>query len=200
MTVEMFSGPSLHERMCRTWGSNSGPLACQANSLPIELPCPVSYDRKDSSNLIVSVVINSYSCFLLDNIVRSMQHQLQIACTYILINIERVSKHTVIILGLRVVTSCWSWACTNRTSPSNGVGLGSPLATCSVYGDLTCSVHTVNNLCLFSCQWFAYLCNWRPYVRLAYMSNLLSPWNKVIIIIILLEYNTFYIPLVADER
>ena len=24
--------------MCRTWGSNSGPLACQANSLPIELP------------------------------------------------------------------------------------------------------------------------------------------------------------------
>ena len=27
--------------MCRTWGSNSGPLACQANSLPIELPRPV---------------------------------------------------------------------------------------------------------------------------------------------------------------
>ena len=34
----MFSWPSLYERMCRTWGSNSGPLACQANSLPIELP------------------------------------------------------------------------------------------------------------------------------------------------------------------
>ena len=34
MAVEMFSWPSLHERMCRTWGSNSGPLACQANSLP----------------------------------------------------------------------------------------------------------------------------------------------------------------------
>ena len=31
MAVEMFSWPSLHERMCRTWGSNSGPLACQAN-------------------------------------------------------------------------------------------------------------------------------------------------------------------------
>ena len=27
--------------MCRTWGSNSGPLACQANSLPIELPRPM---------------------------------------------------------------------------------------------------------------------------------------------------------------
>ena len=38
MAVEMFSWPNLHERMCRTWGSNSGPLACQANSLPIELP------------------------------------------------------------------------------------------------------------------------------------------------------------------
>ena len=28
--------------MCRTLGSNSGPLACQANSLPIELPRPVT--------------------------------------------------------------------------------------------------------------------------------------------------------------
>ena len=43
MAVEMFSWPSLHERMCRTWGSNSGPLACQANSLPIELPRPVLF-------------------------------------------------------------------------------------------------------------------------------------------------------------
>ena len=34
-----------------------------------------SYDRKDSSNLIVIVVINSYSCFLLDTIV-PMQSQL----------------------------------------------------------------------------------------------------------------------------
>ena len=41
MAVEIFSWPSLHERMCRTWGSNSGPLACQANILPIELPRPV---------------------------------------------------------------------------------------------------------------------------------------------------------------
>ena len=37
MTVEMFSWPSLHERMCRTSWSNSGPLACQANTRPIEL-------------------------------------------------------------------------------------------------------------------------------------------------------------------
>ena len=41
MAAEMFSWPSLHERMCRTWGSNSGPLACQADSLSIELPRPV---------------------------------------------------------------------------------------------------------------------------------------------------------------
>ena len=94
-----------------------------------------------------------------------------------------VSKHWVIILGLRLVTTCWSWAWTNRTSPSNGVGLGSPFAACSVYGDLTCSAHTVNNLCLFNCQWHAYLCNWWPYVRLACMPNMLSSWNKVIIII-----------------
>ena len=41
MAVELFSWPSLHERMCRAWGSNSGLLACQANSLPIKLPRPV---------------------------------------------------------------------------------------------------------------------------------------------------------------
>ena len=40
MAVEIFSWPSLHERICRTWGSNLGPLACQADMLPIELPCP----------------------------------------------------------------------------------------------------------------------------------------------------------------
>ena len=56
-----------------------------------------------------------------------------------------MSKHSIIILGLRVVTTCWSWAGTNRTSLPHGVGLGSPLAACSVYGDLTCSGHIVNN-------------------------------------------------------
>ena len=40
MAVELFSWPSLHEIMCRTSGSNSGPLACQADTLPIELPHP----------------------------------------------------------------------------------------------------------------------------------------------------------------
>ena len=40
MAVEMFSWPSLHERMSRKWGSNSGPLACQGNTQPIELPRP----------------------------------------------------------------------------------------------------------------------------------------------------------------
>ena len=45
MAVEMFSWPNLHERICRTWGSNSGPLACQANSLSIELPRPVGHSE-----------------------------------------------------------------------------------------------------------------------------------------------------------
>ena len=35
-----FSWPSLHEIMCRTWGSNSGPLACQADTLPIKYRDP----------------------------------------------------------------------------------------------------------------------------------------------------------------
>ena len=105
----------------------------------------------------------------------------------ILINIERVSKHSVTIRGLRVVTICWSWAWSNRTSPSKWVGLGSPLPACSVYGDLTCSVHTVNNLCMFNCQCHFYLCYWGPYVRLAFVPNMLSSWNKDIIIIIIIK-------------
>ena len=97
-----------------------------------------------------------------------------------------MSKHSVTIRGLRVVTTCWSWAWSNRTSPSKWVGLGSPLAACSVYGDLTCSVHTVNNLCMFNCQCHFYLCNRGPYVRLAFVPNMLSSWNKDIIIIIIM--------------
>ena len=65
---------------------------------------------------------------------------------YILINIERVSKHSVTILGQRVVTSA---GLEPRTSPSKRVGLGSPLAACSMYGDLTCSVHIVSNFHCF---------------------------------------------------
>ena len=34
----MFSWPSLHERMCRTWGSNSGPLAAPIAQL---VECPL---------------------------------------------------------------------------------------------------------------------------------------------------------------
>ena len=97
-----------------------------------------------------------------------------------------MSKHSVTIRGLRVVTTCWSWAWSNRTSPSKWVGLGSPLATCSVYGDLTCSVHTVKNLCMFNCQCHLYLCNRGSYVRLAFVPNMLSSWNKDIIIIIII--------------
>ena len=63
-----------------------------------------------------------------------------------------MSKHSVTIRGLRVVTTCWSWAWSNRTSPSKWVELGSPLAASSVYGDVTCFVYTVNNLCMFNCQ------------------------------------------------
>ena len=80
-----------------------------------------------------------------------------------------MSKHSVTTRGLRVVTTSWSWAWWNRTSPSKWVGLGSPLAACSVYGDLICSVHTVNNLCMFNCQCHFYLCNRGPYVRLAFV-------------------------------
>ena len=117
-----------------------------------------------------------------------MRNRLQIAYTYILINIERVSKHSVTFIGLRVVTTCWSWAWSNRTSPSKWVGLGSPLAACSVYGDFTCTVHTVNNLCMFNCQCHFYLCNRGPYVRLAFVRNMLSSWNKDTIIIIIITH------------
>ena len=101
----------------------------------------------------------------------------------ILINIERVSKHSVTIRGLRVVTTCWSWAWTNRTSPSEWVELGSPLAACSVYGCLTCSVHTVNNLCLFNCQWHFYLCKRGPYVTLTFVPNMVSSWKQLLLLL-----------------
>ena len=59
MAVEMFSWPNLYERMCRTWGSNSGLLACQAETLPIELPRPTGdYDR--SENIHLTQLSNKY--------------------------------------------------------------------------------------------------------------------------------------------
>ena len=83
----------------------------------------------------------------------------------------------------RSVLRYWgAWAWSNRSSPSKWAGLGSPLAASSVYGDLTCSVHTVNNLCMFNCQCHFYLCNRGPYVRLAFVPDMLSSWNKDIII------------------
>ena len=105
-----------------------------------------------------------------------------------------MSKHSVTIRGLRVVTTCWSWAWSNRTSPFKWVGLGSPLEACSVYADVTCCLHTVNNLYMFNCQCQFYLCNRGPYVRLAFVPNMLSSWNKDIIIIIkcCIYYICFY--------
>ena len=43
----------LHERICRTWGSNFGPLACQANTLLIELLRPVLLDSMFQMGLII---------------------------------------------------------------------------------------------------------------------------------------------------
>ena len=114
-----------------------------------------------------------------------MRNRLQITYTYILINIERVSKHSVTFIGLRVVTTCWSWAWSNRTSPSKWVGFGSPLAACSVYGDFTCTVHTVNNLCMFNCQCYFYLCNRGPYVRLAFCQICYPREIKILLLLLL---------------
>ena len=97
-----------------------------------------------------------------------------------------MSKHSVTIRGLPVVTTRWSWAWTNRTSPSKWVGLGSPFAAWSAYGDLTCSVRAVNNLCRCNCQWHFYHYNRGPYIRVAFVPNMLSSWNKVIIVIIII--------------
>ena len=93
-----------------------------------------------------------------------------------------MSKHSVTIPRLRVVPS-WVWI--NRTAPFKWVGFGSPLAACSVYGDLNRSVHTVNIFFfVISKTCMSYILG--PYVRLAFVPNMLSSWYKVIIIILLL--------------
>ena len=80
---------------------------------------------------------------------------------------------------------CWSVAWINRTSPSKGVGLGSPLGACSVYADLTLSVHTVNNFSSVSnYQTHVCLCIWGPYARLAFVSNMLSSWKKLLLLLL----------------
>ena len=48
-----------------------------------------------------------------------------------------------------------------------------------MYGDLTCSVRTVNNF--HCCVIIKRLCIWGPYVRLAMVPDMLSSWNKIII-------------------
>ena len=63
------------------------------------------------------------------------------------------------------------------------------LAACSVYGDLTRSVHTVSNFSsVGNYQMHACLCILGPYVRLASMPNMLSASNKDInLVIIIIE-------------
>ena len=58
---------------------------------------------------------------------------------------------------------------------SKRIGLGSPLAACSMYGDLICSVHTVNNFHCF-CNYQTHVCLWiwGPYIGLAFIPNMLS--------------------------
>ena len=94
-----------------------------------------------------------------------------------------MSKHSVTIRRLRVVTTCWSWAWSNRPPPSLQVSrVGWPARSMLGVRRSHCYVHTVHNLCLFNCQCHFYLYNWGPYVRLAFVSNMLSSWNKDIII------------------
>ena len=52
--------------------------------------------------------------------------------------------------------------------------MGSPLAACSVYGDLICSVRTVNNFHFFQTHVHVCLCIRGSYIRLAFVSNMLS--------------------------
>ena len=68
----MFSCPSFHERMCRTWGSNLGPLACQANSLPIELPRPLFSiwpGRKSGTKNCLSLKRGSFGAAQIEKVV-----------------------------------------------------------------------------------------------------------------------------------
>ena len=60
MAVEMFSWPSLHERMCRTWGSNSGPLACQANTFPIAPGFSYSISVLNHTSLFRHIMFNFF--------------------------------------------------------------------------------------------------------------------------------------------
>ena len=108
-------------------------------------------------------------------------------CIYLWRRLRVTSRMRVSFIG---VWTCGgnmylSWACINRSFPSKGVGLCSPLAACSVYGDLNRSVHTVNNFSSVS-YYQTHVCHfiWEPYVRLAFVPNMLYSWNKVVLRII----------------
>ena len=108
-------------------------------------------------------------------------------CIYLWLHLRVTSRVRVSFIG---VWTCggnmhWSWAWINCSSPSKVVGLCSPLAACSVCGDLNRSVHTVNNFSYVSnYQTHVFYCIWGPYVRLAFVPNMLYSGNKVVIIII----------------
>ena len=109
-------------------------------------------------------------------------------CIYLWHRLSVTSRKRVSFIGVWTCggNMCLSWAWINRTSLSKRVGLCSPLAACSVHGDLNRSVHPVNNFSSISnYQTHVCLCIWGPYVRLAFVPNMLSSWYKVIIIIII---------------
>ena len=93
---------------------------------------------------------------LLMDIIVLMLNELSLACINILIYIERVSKlysriscsNSLLVLSLKNRTLPPTLPHT-YTTPSSGVGLGSQLADCSEFGDLTRSVHIVN---IFACS------------------------------------------------
>ena len=71
--------------MCRTLGSNSGPLACQANTLPIELPRPVRFCVKETfcSVCPINFDIENKICniFALRRFRKSLIHVWSTSCT-----------------------------------------------------------------------------------------------------------------------
>ena len=90
----------------------------------------------------------------------------------ILINIEQVN------IQLLSRTTCGNLLdlSLDRSYPTSSerVGLGSPLAACSVYGDLICSVHTINNFLLSIANDTICNRNLGPYVTFAKYAILLK--------------------------
>ena len=105
-------------------------------------------------------------------------------CIYLWRRLRVTSRVRVSFIGVWTYDMYWSWAWINRSSPSKGVGLCSLLAACSMYGDLNRFVHTVNNFSAVS-NYQTHICHciWGPYVRLAFVPNMLYFWNKVVTVI-----------------